>query len=114
MRAIPNHTSGNSRPTSYRINIGSERARQNGLIDSDGSCMKLIPIKSQNGLLLIPVDKPIQVLVYKGFRTEVYERNGIFCGEIVNSRSAPTWFTKSQANIEASFHAAADSIAEQK
>ena len=110
MRAQINRSSASGKPTSYRINIGSWRARQNNLIDENGVRRKLIPVTSQNGLLIIPVDKPLETLKYKGFTTDVYEHNGIYCGEIKRAWPTVTWFTKDSQRVEQAFRKAVDSL----
>ena len=114
MKAQINRSSAAGKATSYRINIGSLRARQNNLVDENGNGKNLIPLTTPNGLLIIPVDKPVQTLKYKTFTTDVFEHNGIYCGEVKNAWTVPTWYTKDPDKIEKAFHKVADSLLTEK
>ena len=110
MKLSPNTKWGNGTILSYRLVIGSERAKACGLVDDDGNGRTIIPVQTLNGMLLIPVDKPSETLEYKGLTTVVYEKNGIFCGEVTCGRRTSSWFVKDRSRIEQSFHSVADKL----
>ena len=108
MRVQTNNVYPNGIISSYRIAFGRREAQQLGLIDKDGEGLQIIPVRTQSGVLLIPVDKPHDVLVYKGFRTHVYSSNGLYCGEIDGKRNHASWYTKDPDKIEYAFYSAVD------
>ena len=110
MRVSANNTYKNGGISSYRLVIGCDQAKAFGLVDDEGNGLQIIPIKTQNGTLLIPATKPRYTLEYKGLQTTVFDCGAIFCGEISSGRKYATWLAKESGKVESAFHSAADKL----
>ena len=94
--------------TAYRIVIGSKRAKELGLAEENGHT--IVPIKTQNGILLIPVHNSHGTLSYKDCSTTIFSyQDRIFFGEISGLPSTLTWHSKSIQSAEEAFHSTVDS-----
>ena len=96
--------------SSYRLVLGCDQAKALGFVDEQGNGMQIIPVRTQNGVLLIPAANPVNMLEYNGLTTTVYKYGSVFCGEIADGRKYSSWYTLTENKIESCFHSAADKL----
>lgn len=110
MKLTPQHISPNGRTiTAYRIVLGSRKARQCGLIDSQNKPKDFLFLHTANGILIATKDEYFQCFEHNGHTSDAYRHGNLIFGEIPSLPSSPTWFTTSADKAEQSFRKAVDS-----